>query len=236
MISLRQIYKGFFVTISVVIVNSAGLLADPIPESQVDSIYHFMKDHVVYKKLVLKNNPCQSGIVGTNIQCDFSRMTMFANLNRSENTIKYNIIYNVTQTNRLPQPDGTVREENKDRVVVSTCELRVLKALDAPKGMAGICYGLANSLVDSKGDGSSIHLEMSGDQLIQTGATVDFSDCFANNVSGYRLCASESRMVTGLVDGKIRRTGTTATFYITNPLNGDRVAVGGAEEYLDEEM
>ena len=216
--------------------NSPKAAAAVEPESQLDMVYQFMKDHVVYKKLVLKNNPCLHGIAGTDIQCEFERTTVVSNLVRAEQSLKYNVIYSVKQTNRLPQSDGTFKVENKDRTHVATCEVQALKALGAPKALMGICYGLANSLVDVLGSASSIQLEMLGEQLVQKSSTVGFADCYANNPSGFRLCASDSRNVTEKIDGKLQRKSTSENYNIVNPFTGERVRVGESDEYLDVEM
>jgi hypothetical protein len=207
-----------------------------VPKNQVDMVYQFLNDHVVYKKMVLQNNPCQNGIAGTDIQCDFERTTIVSNLVRSEEGLKYNVIYSVKQTNRVPQSDGTFKVENKDRTHVTACEVRALKAEGAPKSLTGVCYGLANSLVDILGSAASIQLEISDGQLIQTSSSIGYADCYANNASGYRLCSSDTRMVTEKVGGKLQRKTTSVNYNISNPETGERVQIGGSDEYLDIEM
>ena len=223
------------VTLGMMMVLPPALHADPASSAdRLDSVQEFLQKNVIGRRLKLVSNPCAQPIAGTHITCEFERINYFSGLKRGASSLEFQRTWVVKQTNHMPQTDGTVRDENKDRTGTSHCMIHASLSLGMPDALFGICTPVVSTLLDTVGLGSSIIVSLKGDKLEMETSTINFADCFADQ--GYQACSSKDKTELQIIDGKLHQSARSQNYRVIDPLTNQTEPMGDLETYLDEEI
>ncbi len=170
-------------------------------DSEADQVYRFLDENLIGKTLERKS---QKKIANDTVEAEFVRRMQFLNLTRTAETISFDLIALIKQTNydlddrgrRLDKPPQVT-----DRSLVSRCMVRRLKS-------TGKLVGSLTMLTSSTGEPGTpdgLQIRMEGGSLVMVQTTSLYDDFFAA-AGAFKPAASRTKWMFSVEQDQLRLT------------------------------